>query len=611
MNARNAPRHGQSDNEFDGLDDADVADLWVMDPDTGNYQLRSPGPAAPAPRRGEPDDDDPFASLYRDSAGSAGGSRARTVAPQRSEPDVEPRTSRRTAAAAAPPPRSKAKKRLKWTAIGLAVVLVVIAGAAYGYYWYLNNRIKKTERSGANEVPKAAADEFGRVPLNILLIGSDTRVGEGNTGYGDKGHEGLADTTILMHLSADRSNATMVSIPRDTMVDRPSCKYDKGVQPASTNKVQFNTTLRAPGGAPCTVATVERMLGVQVDHYLMIDFKGVKEMTKAVDGVPINLCEPINDPVRPNKQGGTGLKLPAGPQRLEGNDALQFLRARHAFGDGSDLARIEAQKSFLMALAREIKTSATWKDPAAVIGIAQAATGNLQVDKGLGSINKLVGLGNEIKKVPEKRMAFTTLPIEPYPGNPEAWVQQRQPDANKLWEALRTDTAVTKGDPAAPVPGAAPETPVAAPPAPPTVDPSTVRVTVRNTTKYPKAKAVATQLTELKYKATADTANSGTPRDNSVVKYPKGKADTAKQIAAAVGMSPLAIEESTAAGSTFELVIGSDFPGLTGAAPTKGTTAGAPGTTAASAPPIAVPPAEELKLNTADNTSCISTGKKR
>ncbi|HSA49305.1 MAG TPA: LCP family protein, partial [Yinghuangia sp.] len=467
MNAGSAPRRGGpgGDNNLDALNDADVADLWVVDPETGSYRLRTPDansgapsvgspvtsatPGAPAPRGGGSD----RLPAVRGGA-SAGRSRTannRTIAPPRTSPEADParpqpsRTGRR-----APKAPSKAKKRIKWTAITLAGVLVVVAGGAYGYYLYLNSRIKKTDRSAANEVPPSAADEFGRTPLNVLLIGSDTRVGKGNQVGGETGHEGLADSTILMHLSADRSNATMVSIPRDTMVDRPACNYeedgDKKVHPASTQKVQFNSTLGTPPGAPCTVATVERMLGVQVDHYLLIDFNGVKQMTKAVGGVPINLCGPINDPVLPNKQGGTGLKLAAGPQRLEGNDALQFLRARHAFGDGSDLARIEAQKSFLMALAREVKRNAKWSNPKAVFDIAQAATGNLQVDRGLGTIDKLAALGNEIKKIPEDRMAFTTLPNEPYPGNPDAWVQQRQPDAANLWKALATDTAVTEGN---------------------------------------------------------------------------------------------------------------------------------------------------------------------
>lgn len=643
MNAGDAPgRGGPGDNNLDALNDADVADLWVMDPSTGSYRLRTPDVNVEAPSAGSPippgapgppahtrGGSGHRVPAIRDGGARSGTGRspavARTVAPPRTSPETLPARRRPSAPPARREPKrpSKAKKRLKWTAISLAGLLVVIVGAAYGYYMYLNSRIKKTDRSAANEVPPSAADEFGRKPLNVLLIGSDTRVGKGNQVGGDPGHEGLADTTILMHLSADRSNATMVSIPRDTMVDRPACKYDGGdkVHPASTGKVQFNTTLATPPGAPCTVATVERMLGVQVDHYLLIDFNGVKQMTKAVGGVPVNLCGPINDPVLPNHQGGTGLVLKAGPQRLEGNNALQFLRARHAFGDGSDLARIEAQKSFLMALAREIKSNAKWSNPKAVLDIAQAATGSLQVDRGLGTIDKLAALGNEIKKVPEERMAFTTLPNEPYPNN-DAWVQQKQPDAARLWQALATDTPVTQGTPATTPASSAPPAPVSsapATPAPAPVDPSTMKVTVINTTQATKGKYVVEQLDTLGYDAKSGSATTGT-RDNSLIRYPKGKADAAKQLAAVVGISELAIEESTSGTSTFELIIGSDFPNLdTPDAPIAGAgTAGsapqssAAGAPAATTPPVVeVPPAEDLKLNTADNEACIPTNSKK
>ncbi|MGR6997925.1 LCP family protein [Yinghuangia aomiensis] len=623
MNAGDAPKNGRPGQGLESLDDADVADLWVMDPDTGNYELRSPGRGAVPAQQS----DDPHAGLFRDDAPREGTTRAgqggraaarRTTTASRSEaavterPDTdEDERSTRPGRRAAAKPKSKAKKRIKWTAIGLAATLVVLAGSAYGYYLYLNSRIKKTQRSAGDEVPQSAADSEGRTPMNILLIGSDSRIGAGNEGYGDAGHAGLADTTILMHLSADRTNATLVSIPRDTMVMRPKCTVKGKTAPASTSPFPFNETLRDEfGGAPCTVATVEKMLGVQVDHYLMIDFKGVKEMTDAVGGVPINLCEPINDPVLPNQRGGTDLFLKAGEQRLQGENALKFLRARHAFGDGSDLARIEAQKSFLMALAREVKNNAKWSNPQALFDLAQAATGNLQVDDGLDTIKKLVDLGNEIKKVPEKRMAFTTLPNEAYPQNPDQRVQQRQPDAAKLWQAIKTDAPITKGDgadaaPPAEAPASGPATPQA-----PTVDPATMKVTVRNTTKYTKGKAVADQLSADGYKATSESGNSGRTLDNSVVRYPKGKVDAAKQLAAAVGLSDTALEESTTGSTSFEVVIGSDFPGLTDTAPATGKpgkTTG-PATTATTAPPSA-PSASDLKLNTADNTSCISTGR--
>ncbi|MCF2532683.1 LCP family protein [Yinghuangia soli] len=598
----------QRDGGLGALDDADIADMWVMDPDTGSYRLRTPDETAAGAAAQEPDRD----AYYGDDDPEDESAYA-----SEPEPESEPvRSPGRRATRTAPPPRSKAKRRLKRTAISLGLILLVLAGSLYGYYEYLNSRIQTDKHSAdPDRVAPAEKDEKGRKQMNILLIGSDSRIGEGNTKYGLKGQEGHADTTLLLHLSADRSNATVVSIPRDTMVYQPPCLYDGGkkTQPAR-ELVMFNESLLKPGGPPCTVATVERMLRVQIDHWLMIEFNGVKEMTKAVGGVPLNFCRRMHDPV--DKEGGTGLDVGPGVATLEGESALQFLRARHVYPAESDLARIEGQKKFMMALAREIKTSATWKDPAALFKIAQAATGNIKVDEGLNRLEKLVDLGQEIKKVPEKRMAFTTLPYEPYPANTNR-VQPKQPQANNLWAAIRGDVAFTKGDPTAPAqPIASNEPPAQTEPPPPTVDPATMTVSVRNTTNVPKAQAVATQLSAAGYKAKPDQAKSATVRANSSVVYPKGKQDAARQLAAAVGIPVTALEEAASAtATTFEVVIGLDFPGLNDPAPAKTPTrSGKPGTGAPASQPPQQPPAsqapkpptaEELQQNTADDKSCV------
>ncbi|MYV98970.1 LCP family protein, partial [Streptomyces sp. SID3343] len=497
------------------------------------------------------------------------------------------------------PPPKKLRKRLKWVAISVVGVLLLGAGGIYGYYEYLNSRLKTTPKNAGTDAPKAPADAFGRRPLNILLIGSDSRVGAGNEGYGDAGHEGLADTTILMHISADRSNATLVSIPRDTMVKVPKCTV-KGKVWEPVNSFPFNETLTR-GGPQCTVSTVDTMLGLQVDHYIMIDFKGVKEMTSAVGGVPVCLSAAINDPVLPNHGGGTDLFLKAGPQRLAGENALKFLRARHAFGDGSDLSRIEAQKGFLMSLAREVKGNASLTNVDGMFKIANTAVNNLTVDDGLGGIDKLIALGNEIKKVPEKRMAFTTLPNQPYPPNPKQRVEQAQPAAKQLWAAVAADSPLTEGDkdaspPAEAQPPAAPPPAVPTTPTAPDVDASKIQVYVTNGGGVnAKGKEVADVLKDKKFQVPVfRTAQAKVA--SSVVNYPVGQKNSALAVAAAVGLPATAIHETAQRANSLELVIGKDFP--------PGGTATAPsGPPAASAPPEP-PSASTLKQQTADQTVC-------
>jgi LCP family protein required for cell wall assembly len=579
----------------------DVADMWVMDPATGSYELRASAAedlARPAPA-------DPRVPASR-TPGAPSGVRATESASTRSgantrSADGSRRAQRGRPASAPPegPPPKKLRKRLKWVAISIVGVLLLGAGGVYGYYEYLNSRLKTTPKNAGTDAPKAPADAFGRRPLNILLIGSDSRLGAGNEGYGDKGHEGLADTTILMHISADRSNATLVSIPRDTMVKVPKCTV-KGKVWEPVNSFPFNETLTR-GGPQCTVSTVDTMLGLQVDHYIMIDFKGVKEMTSAVGGVPVCLSAPINDPVLPNHGGGTDLFLKAGPQRLAGETALKFLRARHAFGDGSDLSRIEAQKGFLMSLAREVKGNASLTNVDGMLKIANTAVNNLTVDDGLGGIDKLIALGNEIKKVPEKRMAFTTLPNEPWPQKPDQRVQQAQPAAKQLWAAIAADSPLTEGDKDASPPPADTQGPAAPPPpttpAAPDVDASKIQVYVTNAGGVnAKGRETADVLKEKKFQVpvfrTAQTRVA-----SSVVNYPVGQKNSALAVAAAVGLPATAIHETAQRANSLELVIGKDFPAA-GEAPKT-----SPGSPAASAPPTPPDPSK-LKQQTADQTVC-------
>lgn len=570
-------------------DDKDMADMWVLDEETGSYRMRE-GAAEELSHDGPGDPD--RSSTPFDLVGAAANPAAGTpvhedVAPARetAPPSVEPPKDAPPGPHRAARPPGRIRKRLKWVAISVVGVLLLCAGGLYGFYEYLNSQLQTTQKNAGSTAPKAAADEKGRRPMNILLIGSDARTGKGNEGYGDNGHEGLADTTILMHLSADRTNATLVSIPRDTMVPVPKCTVGDRSWPAE-ELLAFNETLMR-GGAPCTVSTVDQMLGVQIDHYVLIDFNGVKEMTKAVGGVPICLTKPIDDPIRPNKGGGTDLFLTAGEHRLQGEDALKFLRARHAFGDGSDLARIEAQKGFLMSLAREVKSNATLTNVDGMLKIAQVATGNLQVDSGLGSIDKLIDLGNEIKKVPEKRMAFTTLPNRQWEGNPDQRVIQSA-DARQLWDAIASDTPLTEGE----KPAATPTTPVAAStPTTPAIDPATVQVYVSNASGIQgKGTEISDALKAAEYRIATTRTNPTVAK--SAVNHPVGQREAALAVATAVGLPATALHETSARANSLELVIGEDFPAeLPTPGPTKAPTAPAP---------------DKLKQKTAAETGCVA-----
>ncbi|MGC0419114.1 LCP family protein [Embleya sp. AB8] len=506
--------------------------------------------------------------------------------------------------------KSTVRKRLKWVAISVVGVLVILAGSAYGYIQYLNGKLHHTQITAdrAGRPPAAPKDAQGRSPMNILLIGNDSRIGEGRR-YGDEGHEGLADVAILMHLSADRSNATLVNIPRDTMVDIPRCEIGKGNDKKVTEARfgQFNDSFRSIG-ASCTVATVDRMLQVRIDHYIEVDFKGVRNLTDAVGGVPICLDAPIHDPVLSGSRGGTGLDLPAGPNNLGGDDALQFLRARHAFGDGSDLARIEAQKVFLGSLARELKNNAKLTNVDGLFRIANSAVGALTVDNDLAGVDKLIDLADEIKKVPEKRMAFATLPTETYRPAPDQ-VQPQRPAADNLWATIRADRPLTGGDPA----GAPPVAPVSTTPpaAPRTIAPSDaaqISVTVDSGNTRKRLTPVVEALKQQGFQATSGASMpDGREHANSRITYPDGKQDQAKAIATALSLPETALEQARPGDTTIKVLIGADLPD-------GGTGTGAPGSTTTAGPdraPPEPPKAADLNLRTADDTKCASPRKKQ
>ena len=198
-------------------------------------------------------------------------------------------------------------------------------------------------------------------PVTFLLMGSDQRTGKGNKGYGN--FEGArSDTTMLLHIYPDRESAVVVSIPRDTIVDLPSCKdADDRVLPATRDR--FNAAFDR-GGPGCTLKTVEAMTGLTVDHFVVLDFNGFKKTIDALGGVEVCLTRPLQD-------SKSGVDLPAGRTRVSGEDALSFVRVRHNIGDGSDISRINRQQIFLSSLIQEVTGSGLLTDPLRVWRVLQ------------------------------------------------------------------------------------------------------------------------------------------------------------------------------------------------------------------------------------------------
>ncbi|MPY60813.1 LCP family protein [Streptomyces spongiae] len=421
-------------------DDIDPADQWVLNPTTGEYELRLT-PSAPQ-----------SAGVPRPRRAGAGAMGTRTAGPRagtvtagagtREMPEVVPGQRRRRGAPAEPPPgrrrpkgKSKGKKILVWTGGTLAFVLVAGSAAGYFYYEHLNSNITSVSDDGAS------TGGFSKDrAINVLIIGTDKRSGKGNKGYGDAGSVGHADTTILLHVSKDRTNATAMSIPRDMIVDIPDCPTTlaDGTKKdiPGTPKTRFNVSLGQDERTPsCTMRTVTELTGIKPDHFLVADFNAVKTLTSAVGGVEVCLNKALDDPK-------SKLKLSAGKHTIEGEEALAFVRTRHAVGFGSDLDRIKLQQQFLSSLMRKLSSNDTLTSPSKMLKLAEAGTKALTVDSTIADLRKLASLGQEIGKVKTKNLTFTTVPV--VDNTDGATVLPTPVKAQELFDTIKDDVSLSE-----------------------------------------------------------------------------------------------------------------------------------------------------------------------
>ncbi len=434
-----------------------------------------------------------------------------------------------------------------------------VGGAGYLYYRQLNDNIKKDPLNlGDAKVAEPTPNAAGQTPLNILLIGSDARDSEENQKLGGAretfGSTPLADVQMLVHLSADRSNMSVISMPRDTLLHIPKCTDpdDGTVYPASEGRVMTNQSL-GHGGPGCTVATWQELTGIHIDHFVMVDFAGVVAMADAVGGVPV--CVDANIHSRDSQGHGSGLKLEKGTHPVKGEQALQWLRTRYGFEDGSDLARNKAQHMYMNSLARQLRENVSLSSPNNLRRLAEEATRALTVDPGLDTVKKLYDLSTELRKVKPERITMTTMPNR-YVG---ARVEPTE-DAEKLFRLVREDIALDGKD-------AKPEPAVEKRPADPAAADADIAVQVRNGTRTDtlapapgRVSAIAAELQERGFgrRATADTAGAYT-ETRTVVRYPSADLEgDARRVAVALGIPADAVKRSTDV-SGVTLVVGADW----------------------------------------------------
>lgn len=341
-----------------------------------------------------------------------------------------------------------AKKPSLWlriTALALSAIMVLGLGTAGLLFYKLQSNVTTAKLNvgvGGSTATKSPVEQSGS--LQILIIGTDTRDGA-NSVYGsadDSTGEGNADVMLLMDISADNSRVSVTSFPRDLMVPIPDCQPEgKGEVVYGAPAGQLNATLRA--GPGCTVAAINDITGLTIDHFMLADFTAVKELSTALGGVEVCIDHALND------NPGSGLVLPAGNSWISGEQALQFLRTRHSFGDASDLARIQAQQYFLGSMIRKVKSEGTLTNLPKLYTLADVVTKNLTIDEGLANIPDMIGVATRLAKIDLAQVAFVTVPTTSYVADSNK-VQLLEPNAAQYFAALRDGTSLT------PTPGAAP-----------------------------------------------------------------------------------------------------------------------------------------------------------
>ena len=517
--------------------------------------------------------------------------------------DVDPKgkAQRRAARESARQRNPKRAKIVKYTALATAGTLVAVAGVGFYVVQHLLGNVQTVSLDSLKDRPAAAkANAEGQTPLNILVLGSQTRDGQTeavHVGNSSKDGTDLSDTAFIMHISADRKWTEVISIPRDLFVSMPACqdRNNPSVTDPAQTEAQFYDAM-GEGGPACAVATVEQMTDIRIDHFVELTFDAFIDLTNAVNGVQICVPEPgIDDP------NYSGLVLSAGLHTVTGNQALAFVRDRHGLAGGMDTQRIRMQQEFMTALFNKLTANGTLEDPVTLYKIANAVTNNITVDTGLDNIGTMSSIAESVGTINKKYMQYITAPyILDSPGqfsyDESGSHSSPGPGFQTLWNYMRNDeplpdspAAEEFGTSATASPSAGASTKVAASSSPtvnpsPTVALKDVTVAVDNGTDVSGEAHNAVENLDA-MGMTASLGNGGySGYSTTEILYPSG--DQAQADTVANEVVGATVKESSNV-SAVTLVIGANAPSAIVASASPSTDSGSSASSTASASPSA------------------------
>ena len=288
--------------------------------------------------------------------------------------------------------------------------------------------------------PKDPSDPFKDQPVNLLLMGTDIRDGT-NADIGGSVVGMRSDTTMLVHISADRQWMEIVSIPRDSMVNVPACKLPGGGESAPYSD-RFNSAFETGGStgdmryaAACTINTVNSLTGLTISNHAVIKMNGVIDVVDAIGGVKMCLPEAIHgDPA------SARIDLEAGENTLDGKTAIQFLRVRKGTGMGleqrSDLTRIVRQQAFINSTMRQILSAETLADPTKTFRLVNAALGSLSADPAIANPGSVAGLAWSLREIEKRNIIMSSVPVyDTGDGATVTW----SPESAEIFDRLAAD----------------------------------------------------------------------------------------------------------------------------------------------------------------------------
>ena len=364
------------------------------------------------------------------------------MAPERIRVSSSPRPTRRPVARHAqlssPHPAGQIAKL-----VAVALVVLLVSGIGTGAFalWETTQTIADNSVTLEDdaELPPSIGEIEGGV--NLLLVGTDSCEGQSTKLFPrckhDPGGE-RNDVTMLAHIGDDPRRVTVVSFPRDMLVPIPSCPDGKGGRYSAMSSQMLNSSYMY-GGLACTVLTVEKLSGLDIQFAGAIRWTGVINMSDAIGGVDVCVAGDIDDK-------HTGLHLTAGTHTLKGSKALQFLRIRHGIGDGSDLGRISNQQQFMSSMVRKLQSGAVLSNPGTLFTLAttamqQVSDKQLVLSESLANPTRMVQIAMALKSIPYDDIVFVQYPTRYTDGGNR--VVPRTVSAEVLFQALQDNKAIT------------------------------------------------------------------------------------------------------------------------------------------------------------------------